>query len=241
LAAALSINVPIFGRRIDQWIAVSNYVARQHAGLPDATRRVQVIPPLVDLPESSPDPPDQPPYVLYVGPGEENPDKGRATLLEAFERQSLDPYRLMLVGGRERLSAGHLDDRGYLKGDDLTRAFRGATFTVVPSRWPDPCPAVAVEALANGRPVIASKVGGLAEIVDEGKTGLLVPPNDPVALSAALQRLGADHRLREVMSRAARSSVARFATENVLSQHEELYRQVIEAAPCIRTRGACEG
>jgi glycosyltransferase involved in cell wall biosynthesis len=227
LSGALTASVPFLARRVQRWLSVSHYVAMRHERLPLIRRRMQVVRPLVDLPAASDAPPRQPPYILYVGAGDENPDKGRSTLLRAFESASLDGHELVLVGGRGRVSAPRIDDRGYLRGADLLGAFRGATVTVVPSRWPDPCPAVAVEALACGRPVVASAMGGLTEIVEDGRTGLLVPPDDERALASALTRVIRDDPMRAAMSAAARESVEPFATEVVLSQHEEIYDELV--------------
>jgi len=227
LAAALGINVPLLARRVQCWIAVSEYVARRHASLSALIGRIRVLPPLVDLPAEVRGDPATPPYILYVGAGDENPDKGRATLLEAFRLANPPAYRLVLVGGRSPVSSHDVEDRGYLRGRELVDAFRGATIAVVPSRWPDPCPAVAVEALACGRPVIASDAGGLSEIVQDGTSGLLVRPDDPSALAGALARLTSDDRLRETMSRAARPSVERFSTPRVLRAHEDLYAEIV--------------
>jgi glycosyltransferase involved in cell wall biosynthesis len=238
LAAALGVNVPLLARRVQCWLAVSQYVADQHERLPNARHRIRVVPPLIDLPAVRSERPEQPPYILYVGAGDENPDKGRATLLEAFGRAALDGYRLVLVGGRGRVAAPGVEDRGYLKGDELMRAFRGATLAIVPSRWPDPCPAVAVEALAYGVPVIASAVGGLPEIVQSETAGILVPPDDPAALAGALERLVRNTELRESMSRVARQSVERFSTEHVLLQHQRLYEEIVSTATAHPERAA---
>src|SRR5207245_5777728 len=66
----------------------------------------------------------------------------------------------------------------------------------------------ALEAMAAGRPVVATRVGGLPELIEDGLTGLLVPPDDPAALAAALARLAADPALRARMGQAARERAA---------------------------------
>jgi len=226
LAAALELTVPVARRRVRRWLAVSDYVRERHlqAGLDPA--RVTVLPPLVDQPEAPVAPSPDAPYILYVGPGPEQRHKGRSVLLEAFARLRGDGPRLVLVGGRDRLAdpGARIEDRGRLGGAALGAAFHGAAFAVVPSVWPDPCPAVAVEAMGAGRPVIASAAGGLPSIVQDGRSGLLVAPGDPEALAAAMRALIEDSGRRRAMGAAALAGFERFRTENVLPRLEAVYR-----------------
>jgi glycosyltransferase involved in cell wall biosynthesis len=165
--------------------------------------------------------------VLYVGPGPEAEHKGRHVLLDAWSRADVGNKKLVVVGGRERLSqnGAGVEDAGYLSGGDLAAAMAEAEFTVVPSVWPDPCPAVAVEPMALGRPVIASAVGGLTDIVQHESTGLLVPPDDPRALAEAIEALASNPGLVADLGRHAHRHAAGFATEAVLPQLEALYAQ----------------
>ena len=86
---------------------------------------------------------------------------------------------------------------------------RQARIIVVPSIWHDVAPLVVLEAFASGKPVVASAVGGLPELVREGETGRLVPPNDPAALAAALADLHTAPARAAEMGRAARRYVER--------------------------------
>lgn len=230
LAATLGLTWPWLQKRVFRFLAVSSYVRERHlqSGLDE--ERIAVIPPLID-----PLPPGPPagraqsgPYVLYVGPGEEGAHKGRSVLLRAFARIDPMDHSLLLVGGSSQLAAsGPVEDAGYLRGEALTAAFRGASIVVVPSVWADPCPAVAVEALSVGCPVIASAVGGLTDIVAHDRTGLLVPPGDEEALAAALQKLVGDGGLRVEMGDRARESVARYSTDSVLPSLLDTYRAAV--------------
>ncbi len=76
--------------------------------------------------------------------------------------------------------------------DDVDTVMGAADAVVVPSTRPEPLGQVALEAAAAARPVVASRAGGVAEVVRDGETGLLVPPDDPAALAAALARLAAE-------------------------------------------------
>jgi glycosyltransferase involved in cell wall biosynthesis len=82
-----------------------------------------------------------------------------------------------------------------------------------------------IEGLAVGTPVIATGVGGVAEIVTDGENGLLVPPDDPDALAAAIRRFFADESLRQRLRAAAAGSVARFAPEPVYARLEALLEE----------------
>jgi glycosyltransferase involved in cell wall biosynthesis len=95
---------------------------------------------------------------------------------------------------------------GSVEPDAVPGWLEAADVVVVPSR-DEPLGLAAVEALACGVPVVASAVGGLADVVVDGQNGLLVPPGDSAAIVAALDRLG-DEGLREQLARDARASVA---------------------------------
>jgi glycosyltransferase involved in cell wall biosynthesis len=100
---------------------------------------------------------------------------------------------------------------------------------VVPSVWPDPCPTVVLEAMAAGRAVVASASGGIVDMVDDGVTGLLVPPGDAAALAAALARVADDRDALQSMGDAGRSAVAAFTTSAVVDRIEAAYRRAIAA------------
>jgi glycosyltransferase involved in cell wall biosynthesis len=78
---------------------------------------------------------------------------------------------------------------------------------VVPSRWEEAFCLAAAEPLARGRPLVATSVGAIPELVRDGVTGLLVPPADPQALAGAIQRLLADPELAAALGRAGRNHV----------------------------------
>ena len=80
-----------------------------------------------------------------------------------------------------------------------------------------------------GRPVVASHIGGLPDIVVDGETGLLVPPGDELALRQALARLLADSGLRERMGALARQRVVQFKASMVVTRIEQVYHEVVQS------------
>jgi colanic acid/amylovoran biosynthesis glycosyltransferase len=157
-------------------------------------RDVRVIPAGVAIPEHVPDP-EEPPHVLYAGRLAE--EKGVLELVEAARGLPL------VVAGDGPLRGRVPGALGFVPPGRLGAYYERAAVVVVPSRREGFGYACA-EAMAHGRPVVASAVGGLLDLVEDGVTGLLVPPRDPGALRAALERLLGDAALRRRLGAAAR-------------------------------------
>jgi len=124
----------------------------------------------------------------------------------------------------DRVAPGRVRFHGLLPKTEMHRRMLDASVVVMPSRWYENQPMVALEALARGVPVVGSRLGGLPELVRPGETGELVPPDDPDALAAALrpflERPGHGWALRE----RARQGIARgFSPEGHLERLGELY------------------
>lgn len=110
---------------------------------------------------------------------------------------------------------------------DVFALYRIADAVLLPSRH-EGHPLALLEAMALGRPCVATRVGGIPEIVREGYTGLLVPPEDPDAVAAALLRLRDRADLRDALGRAAAADVrARFHVRRTVSALEALYRRCL--------------
>ena len=109
----------------------------------------------------------------------------------------------------------------------VMEAWYRSTLAFVPSTWHEPCGTVALEAMATGRPVIASRIGGLTDLVVHGETGLLVTPDDADELSHAIRYMLADPELARRMGEAGRRRVTQFQASTVVPQIERVYRDVI--------------
>jgi glycosyltransferase involved in cell wall biosynthesis len=160
-------------------------------------REVRVVPSGVELPAKVGEPAD-PPEVLFVG--RLSPEKGILELVQAA-----DGMELMVAGDgplRDRVPGV----RGFVPHHELGPLYDRAAVVAVPSRR-EGFGVACLEAMAHGRPVVASAVGGLLDLVVDGETGLLVPPGDVPALRAALERLLGNAELRERLGAAARERV----------------------------------
>lgn len=108
---------------------------------------------------------------------------------------------------------------------NVTDVYRALDVFVLPSIKPEPFGRVTVEAMTQGRPVIATNHGGSCELIQDGVTGMLIPPSDPKALAAAIELLLMNDQLRETIGRAAAS----FAKANFdLAGYAEQMRRVID-------------
>ncbi len=103
---------------------------------------------------------------------------------------------------------GRVNFTGWLGADRLAEELANASVVVVPSLWPEPFGLVGIEALAAGRPAVASATGGIVDWLDDGLSGLCVPPGDPSRLAAALNELLADPDRQRAMGMAGREAVA---------------------------------
>jgi glycosyltransferase involved in cell wall biosynthesis len=190
--------------------------------LADAARRlgaheVRVIPNGVDVP-AEPGEPDDPPHVLYAG--RLSAEKGVRELVAAARGLPL------VVAGDGPLRAEVPGALGMVPHDELLRMYGRAAVVVCPSRR-EGFGVACLEAMAAGRPVVASAVGGLRDLVVDGETGLLVPPGDVSALRAALERLLGDAELRARLGRAARDRVlAEFTWQRYTDEVRRAYDDV---------------
>ena len=150
--------------------------------------------------------PDRPPTTILMAGRADDPLKGLATLSGAGRLlwQHRQDFRILATHYDHTIQTPWLHIIGWLGHAETSALYQQADIVAIPSIWHEPFGLVAVEAMAASRPVVASRSGGLSDIVRDGDTGLLVPPNDATALARALETLLDNPRLREQMGRRGR-------------------------------------
>ncbi len=181
--------------------------------------------------------------------GRLTPDKGTVPLLQAMDmlRQRLPRMRLLALTARdmdEQIPAAYAHLRaiiragGWLSGAELRAAYALADVVVVPSVYLDTFPTVNLEAMAAGKPVIATCFGGSPEIIIDGKTGFIVNPLVTVTLAERLQRLLGDRALSREMGERGRARIhERFTLDKQVEKMLDIYARALHgrAKPASRT------
>jgi glycosyltransferase involved in cell wall biosynthesis len=187
-------------------IAASTALAESARAL--GATKVEVIPSGVDVPpevgeEASP------PEVLYAG--RLSPEKGVEELVEATRGLNL------VVAGDGPLRSRVPQARGFVPHEELQQLYARAAVVACPSRR-EGFGVACLEAMAHGRPVVATGVGGLRDLVVDGESGLVVPTRDPVALRAALDRLLGDPGLRRRLGSGGRERAQEHFSWDVVTE-----------------------
>lgn len=230
--AAHGLGRPATVRVLHNAIDLSRYQRDEQAG---AALRVRLMTP-------------ETPLLALVG--QISPWKGQADALEALARVRAAGVQahLMIAGSPKFVGkgrrydngayqaalvdrAGQADLRGHVhflgETPDPTPIYSAASALLVPS-WAEPFGRVVVEAMACGCPVIATAAGGVPEIITDGSDGLLVPPRDPLALSAAILALLGDTALQErLRQNGRRTAAARFGLDAYMTALQEIWAGVL--------------
>ena len=128
-------------------------------------------------------------YVIYFGRFSE--EKGIGTLLKVCN--SLPQISFIFAGGgplEEQVNQiKNIKNVGFKKGEELFSLIRGAKFSIIPSECYENCPFSVMESIACGTPVVGSRIGGIPELIKDGKTGKLFPPGDEQKLKEIVEEL----------------------------------------------------
>jgi len=245
-AAMLGVHSALhaWARKVDVFIALTEFARRKciEGGLP--AEKIVVKPNFVD-----PDPltlnqhelganrkSAGEPYALFLG--RLAAEKGLRTLVAAWKR--LDgrvPLRIVGDGPLRREletsvnGSGSVQFEGHLTRGQVLEALKGACFLVFPSEWYEGLPLAIVEAFACGVPVIASRLGAMAEIVEDGKTGLHFTPGDSEDLAAKVEWAWTHPAEMEGMGRGGRAEYeAKYTARRNYELLMDTYRGAVQAA-----------
>lgn len=228
LASSLAVHRAIGTfTRVRLYLAVSQFVRDKYvqAGFPED--RVLVKPNFVPAVPRRRGPGD---YFLFLG--RLSPEKGLRTLLEVWSRSR---ERLVVAGdGPERTllrNAPAVDYRGNLPASEIPALLARARALVLPSLSYEGAPRAVLEAYAAGVPVLGSSIGGLPELIEDGRSGLLVPARDVSAWVTAVERLSDDAESERMGKRAWRLWLERYSPSAGLANLEAAYRASLEPAP----------
>jgi glycosyltransferase involved in cell wall biosynthesis len=168
--------------------------------------------------------------------GRLTPAKDPLTLLEACRLLETN-FRLMMVGDGELrgkmeqfVARNNLRYKVTFTGErnDIPEILAASDILVLDSRW-EGLPLIIIEAQIAGLPVVASGVGGIPELIEDGVTGFIVPPRNPQALADVLKKLLGDQNLRRMVVSAAREKALReFSLENMLTKTHRLYEDILK-------------
>lgn len=231
-------------RKVDMFLPVSDAVALR-SGLGHGKRPYRVIPNFVRDEMCGAPPPAAPPAGLPDGPyiafaGDATRHKGLHVLYAAY-RALTSPPPLVIIGrgfdGEGLAAPPGVIELGRRSHDDVLAVLRGAQVSVVPSVWPEPFGIVAIEALAMGTPVVASRTGGLADVIEHDVSGLFVPPGDVPALTAALDRVTTSGDVLRRLTEGARARAETFTATRVVPQFEDAYSAAMGTGPDIHPAG----
>ncbi len=208
-------------RTVDRFISPSQFLRQRFIDWGLNGDQIDVIAnglPPRDAPSRKGQPENDRPVFGYFG--NLNPWKGTSVLLEAA-RQLIDEglrFELRVHGGAPfqadsfkdeiarlfKKTAPSVQQRGAYRREDIGELIAAVDCTIVPSIWWENAPLVIGEAQTQRKPVIASNIGGMAEMVQDGVNGITVSPNDPRALAAAMRRMAESPDLRRRLSANAR-------------------------------------
>jgi len=220
----------IYARNVDIFLCPSKYIQQQliRGGFPE--KKLRVLPYGID-PNSTRANFTHQKYALFVGRLSE--EKGIETIIQLA--QILPDILFKIVGrGPEMAKLHRAGDKcpniefvGFRMGEELKELYANATVVLVPSRVHEVFGLSILEAMAHGKPVIASRVGGIPEVVEDGVNGFLVSPLDLRSWTESLMRIFYDDDLQKKLSRNARELIE---TRFSLDQHHKKLLMYYEEA-----------
>jgi glycosyltransferase involved in cell wall biosynthesis len=224
--------------RTDGVVCISRYTRDAVQSL---ARRTWVLPNAVDgsfFDVKSAPSPNAPPVILCVGAI--CPRKNQNALIRALDPLAAQKkFTVVFLGQADAgpygaefsqlvTERGWCEHAGFAGRERMKEFFKSATALVLPT-WEDNCPMVVLEAMAAGVPVLASKVGGVPDLIEDGKTGLFCDPQQSESFCTGVARLLDDPALRQRLAADARQkALERFHPQVIARRHLEIYREVLK-------------
>jgi len=186
--------------------------------------------------------------ILFVGRMEKR--KGFKHLLRAYEevKKEFPQCRLIIVGPEDnisrryqaRIARNKIQDvvfTGYVPYSELPRYYRSAHIFCSPATGKESFGIVLLEAMAAGKPVVASQIEGYADLIDHGVDGLLVKPKDELALADVILRLLKDDSLRDKMGAKGENKAKNYGWETVAQRVMDYYQMLLLGHPSVSSEG----
>lgn len=228
------IRVPIIKKNIDLFIASSTYILkiiREGLEIKNIIHinygiKLYKYVPLINTNQ-----------LLFVGRLEKT--KGIYSLIYAYDKicKQYPNIKLVIAGdGKEKynlialvkkLKLKNIKFTGWLKDEEIGSFYKFSSILIIPSIWEEPFGLVGIEAMSVGRPVIASRVGGIPEWLDDGKTGYLVDPGNSEQIAERVIQLLSDKKLLEQMGKNARKKAEQFSIKKNAEEIEKTYLELI--------------
>ena len=206
----------LFEDNVDLFIVLTDFAKKHLTAQGFNPEQIVILPNPVFLPDCAAEP-SQGRYAAFAG--RLTAEKGIETLIAASSKLPKVPVRIAgegeLIKKIFTKSLKNVAFEGMLARQELRKFYGKARFLVVPSIWFEGCPMVILEAMGWGIPVIASRIGGLPEIVEDGKTGFLFEPGNVEDLADKMNRLWNDPDLCAKMGLAARKKAAEEYSEEI--------------------------
>lgn len=171
-------------------------------------------------------------YLFYYGRITE--EKGIQTLIDVMTK--LKNLKLKVAGTGPLLnklkdkSSGNVEFLGFINGEELSTVIENSSFVVIPSEWYENNPLTLIEAYAHGKPVIGSKIGGIPEIIDEGKTGYIFNSGDKISLERTIKKalMNTEEQYKILSDNARKYAEYHFSPDNYYNELMDIYRLTIE-------------
>jgi glycosyltransferase involved in cell wall biosynthesis len=214
-----SLSVP------EAFILSSKYMRRRYSQIIDPDRTV-IIPSGLDCRRFAPNGSAEGGPIRIFGAGRlSDPTKGLGTLMEAGERlwDSREDFRIQVAGhSQTQEGRGFVESLGWISERKLPAAYARSDIVVVPSVWAEPFGMVALEGMGCGKPVVASRTGGLQDFVTPGRNGYLFDPGHVDDLTDLLAGLMESPRKRRRLGRAARLTALRYDWTRIVPEYDNL-------------------